>query len=404
MRTFSMLNLKIDNIQKFTQSKIFLFLFLLLLLISSYSFIHSMLPIYLVCFFVILINLKKFELKKKNLIGYLLLIIFIGIFIINSDDFIFSLRTIRYYFGFLLFYIFFNLINIKNVNYKYLTIFLIYWVIIESLLINTIIDPSLIQPDFRDTIFLGFYYRPWSFNSNPTATAGILIFIYYFVENSLKINLGIKNLFLLCIAILLLFSSTGFALLGLFLFLKFIIDDKSKILNFFILGLFTIILLKISNLYPANYYSVTEKYFNFEKISPKYFFIAYDYKLEQIIEFLNKSKNIPFINIILGSSIYDIGNSCNNIYITPQDICFKLSNSGIGGDFGLIVILEQIGFLGLITLILLFIFLKNNNLKLVKLYLLIIVSFIHYPVIFMPLGQLFTGYILSNNFNNEKKI
>ena len=115
-------------------------------------------------------------------------------------------------------------------------------------------------------------------------------------------------------------------------------------------------------------------------------------------------QNIPFANIILGSSIYDIGTSCNNIYITPQDICFELNNSGIGGDFGLIVMLEQIGFLGLITLILLFIFLKNNNLKLLKLYLLIIVSFIHYPVIFMPLGQLFIGYILSNNFNNEKKI
>ena len=404
MKIFNLLNLKIDNIQRYTQSKIFLFLFFLLLLFSSYSFINSMLPIYLVCFFVILINLNKLELNKKNIIGYLLLIIFISIFIINSDDFIFSLRIIRYYFGFLLFYIFFNIINIKKVNYKYIPIFLIYWIIIESLLINTIIDPSLIQPDFRDTMFLGFYYRPWSFNSNSTATAGILIFIYYFVENSLKINLGIKNLFLLCIAILLLFSTTGFALLGIFLFLKFIIDDKNKILNFFILSLFTIILMKISNLYPANYYSVTEKYFNFEKNSPNYFFIVYDYKLEQTIELFNRLKNIPFINVTLGSSIYDIGTSCNNIYVTPQDICFVLNNSGIGGDFGLIVILKQIGFLGVITFILLFIFLKNNNLKFFKLYLLIIVSFIHYPVIFMPLGQLFLGCILSNNFNNEKKI
>ena len=93
------------------------------------------------------------------------------------------------------------MIKIKNINYKNIIIFLIYWVFIESLLINTIVDPSLIQSDFRNKKFLGFYYRPWSFNSNPTATAGILIFIYYFIENSLKINLGIKNLFLLCFAI-----------------------------------------------------------------------------------------------------------------------------------------------------------------------------------------------------------
>ena len=65
----------------------------------------------------------------------------------------------------------------------------------EAILINTFINPELIQPDFRDTRFLGFYYRPWSFNSNPTATAGILIFIYYFIEYSLKINLGINKLF-----------------------------------------------------------------------------------------------------------------------------------------------------------------------------------------------------------------
>ena len=91
--------------------------------------------------------------------------------------------------------------------------------------------------------------------------------MYYFIETSLRVNLGIKNLFLLCIAILLLFSTTGFALLGIFLFLKFIIDDKYKIINFFILSVFTIILLSIENLYPSNYYSITEKYINFEKIS-----------------------------------------------------------------------------------------------------------------------------------------
>ena len=104
-----------------------------------------MIPVYLVCFFAILINLNKLKLIKKNIIGYLLFILFIGISLLHSNDYIFSLRVFRYYFGFLLFYIFLNLIDIKNLNYKNIIIFLIYWVIIESLLINTIIDPSLIQ-------------------------------------------------------------------------------------------------------------------------------------------------------------------------------------------------------------------------------------------------------------------
>ena len=103
MRIFSALNLKIDNIQRFTQSKIFLFLFFLLLLVSSYSFINSMIPVYLICSFAILINLNKFELNKKIIIGYLSFILFIVISLLNSEDFIYSLRVFRYYFGFLIF-------------------------------------------------------------------------------------------------------------------------------------------------------------------------------------------------------------------------------------------------------------------------------------------------------------
>ena len=94
MKNFSVLNLKLINIQRFTQSKIFLIIFFLLLLVSSYSFINSMIPVYLVCFFAILINLNKLKLSKKNIIGYLLFILFIGISLLHSNDFIFSLRII----------------------------------------------------------------------------------------------------------------------------------------------------------------------------------------------------------------------------------------------------------------------------------------------------------------------
>lgn len=403
MKNFTVLNLKLINIQSFTQSKSFLIIFFLLLLVSSYSFINSMTIIYLVCIFAILINLNKLKLSKKNIIGYLLFILFLGISLLNSNDFIFSLRVFRYYFGFILFYIFLNLIDIKNLNYKNIIIFLIYWVIIESLLINTIIDPSLIQPDFRNTKFLGFYYRPWSFNSNPTATASILIFIYYFVETSLRINLGIKNLFLLCVAIFLLFSTTGYGLLAIFLFLKFIVDDKYKIINFFILFIFVIILIKIQNLYPSNYYSLTDKYFNFEKISSLYLKEIYNFKLDQLINFFSELKNMPISNLILGNNIFDIS-SCEKIYITTSDICHKLRSKGIGGDFSFINTISQIGLLGMVTFLSIFIFLKNNNLKLYKIYILIIVSFLHYSTIFMPLGQLFLGYILSNNFRHESKL
>ena len=87
MRIFSALNLNIDNIRDLLNQNFFIFIFLLLL-VSSYSFINSMIPVYLICSFAILINLNKFELSKKIIIGYLLFILFIVISLLNSEDFI----------------------------------------------------------------------------------------------------------------------------------------------------------------------------------------------------------------------------------------------------------------------------------------------------------------------------
>ena len=330
-------------------------------------------------------------------------ICFVFCFLIISDYFIYSLRILRYYFGFIIFYFYFNLVDLNNTNYKKLILFLLYWIIVESILINTILDPAFIQPDFRDTKYLGFYYRPWSFNSNPTATSGIIIFIYYFIENSLKINMGLKSIFLLCLAVVLLFSTTGFLLLLIFLFFKFIINKENKMLNILFFILFVLSLFYLSSMYPPNHYLVNEKYINLEKISIKYIYFIFDYKKNELINSYLLFLDYPSINKFFGTSITTIDTLCNNVYISNQDLCFRLDATGIGGDFSLRDIVNQIGLVGILSFLILIVFLKNNNLKLLKLYFIILISFSHYSVIFMPLGQVFLALILSNNFN-EKKI
>ena len=172
-------------------------------------------------------------------------------------------------------------------------------------------------------------------------------------------------------------------------------------LLFFIL--FVLSLFYLTSMYPANYYLVNEKYINLEKISMKYIYFISDYKKDELINFYLSFLDYPIINKFFGTSISTIDTLCNNVYISKQDLCFQLDVTGIGGDFSLRDTVNQIGLLGILSFLILIVFLKNNNLKLLKLYFIIFISFSHYSVIFMPLGQVFLALILSNNFN-EKKI
>ena len=94
----------------------------------------------------------------------------------------------------------------------------------------------------------------------------------------------------------------------------------------------------------------------------KYLLEIYDYKLKQSTDFIFQFINRPISNLILGANIYNFS-SCEKIYITAQDICHLLKQKGIGGDFSILNILSQIGLLGTVTFVLMFILLKNNNLN-----------------------------------------
>ena len=62
-------NLKIYLKNEIFNKKTFIFLFLILSLLSSYSFINSTIPIYLISLLFIFFNLNKIEVNLKNLFG-----------------------------------------------------------------------------------------------------------------------------------------------------------------------------------------------------------------------------------------------------------------------------------------------------------------------------------------------
>ena len=387
------------NLNEFVCSKYYLYFFFLLSLVSSYSFINSTIPMYLVASIAVLINLKNLKFTKKNFSGFIVLVFFLLISFSFTENLTHSMRVIRLYFGFVILYIFFSLYDFKKTKLKVVLIFLMSWLFAEIFLINTILDQALIVTDFRDTKFFGFYYRPTSFNTNSTATAGILVILYYFVENNLKEKLDIKFLFFFGWCIFLILSTTGYIMFFTYLVLRFIFHTKNNLRNFFFIAILFVLIYYLSMLFPANIYGFDNVYYNFEKISGKYLGYVYEVKklqIEEYLFFLQQEHN--FIDLLFGyTKNYYLG-YCENVFILTVDNCFTRPQ-GIGGDFGIINALYQIGIIGTIVLASLFFLFKNNKLNYAGLYILFIVSSLHYSPLFMPMGQIFLAYSLQKNLN-----
>jgi hypothetical protein len=353
---------------------------------------------YLVASIAVLINLKNLKFTKKNFSGFIVLVFFILTSFSFTENLVQSMRVIRLYFGFVILYIFFSLYDFKKIKLKVILIILISWVFAEIFLINTILDQALIVTDFRDTKFFGFYYRPTSFNTNSTATAGILVILYYFVENILKEKLDIKFLFFFGLCIFLILSTTGYIMFLTCLVLRFIFHAKNKLRNFLFIVILFVLIYYLSMLFPANIYGFDNVYYNFEKISGKYVGYVYELKKLQIEEYLFQLSRHNFIDSLFGYTKIYYSGYCENVFILMADNCFK-EPRGIGGEFGIINALYQIGIIGTIVLASLFFLFKNNKLNYAGLYILFIVSSLHYSPLLMPMGQIFLAYSLQKNLS-----
>ena len=312
--------------------------------------------------YLVIFRLRNIKLSYIDCLFFLYLF-FIFVYNIMSGVELFNLLyTFRFYFGFVIFYLYFKSDN--NFDFSKVFIIFLFFIPIEALLINTIISPK-VMPNFpSEEAFSHFsltgYQRPYSFAGNASISSCIVIAIAAFLfPKNRKYNA-------LLIFITAVFSS-GTGWLAYFLFRVW---NRIKIL-FFIFSIFSI----LSVLYYNELINLMGMLSS--KISAEYITLILEYKLLQFSSLLN---DFTYFDMIAGNLV-------------------KL-NYNYGGDFGWLYFSLVFGFLSFIIMSI-YIFSKINRHTIIPVTILFVFTF-HYPVIFFIPGQIFLGFLLSQHGVREK--
>ena len=314
-----------------------------------YYYLGPFSPIIFITYFLFIF--KKIKLKKHNIIIIVLLLVhFIRILFVN--DFPESLNVIRYYWGFLFFYLFFISIDFKFS--KRILFFFVLATLLETILINTIVSASILpnfpNPEDAWSHFAseGSYQRPYAFGGNATILSVLLVSFLFLVKFS-----KFQKIFVILSIIL---SASGTGIIALAVYFINLFKWYFNILFIFLFSIFI--------------YSGI-----FVKISFDYIQGIYLYKIFQITNEFSPSA------LIWGTNSKD-------------------ALRQLGGDFSFLSFLEYNGLIGLLIFVLIVVFSTVNRTK-KPLFILILCS-LHYGVIFSMPGQLIFAYFLS--INNSKDI
>ena len=271
-----------------------------------------------------------------------------------TNGFFEGVMTIRYFWGFIFFYLFFC--HNKFTFNEYFIIFLAGSVVLEAVLVNSYIAaaslpnyPSAQESPEQDSHLAqeGNYQRAYAFGGNATITSVLLSNFAYLSQSS-----NVKNL--LRLTSLLCASGTGVIHL-VFSNVKNIFSKKT-----FVLVILAVIIIS-SNLFP--------------KVSSSYIIDMYNYKIHQIQE------EFSSLALLWGISQFDSGR-------------------GLGGDFSMLSFLEYNGVIGLFLLF--FLPYRSYNHIYRKPILLLLLSSCHYGVIFSLPGQVVFGYLLARHKHSDQ--
>lgn len=329
-------------------------------------------PIYIyILFKLIIIQNKKFSISKFDFLSFVLIFIYFFIRTISvSFDALFYIVT--YYFGFILFYLYFS-ISKRNIDLYLVLKILCFEVIIEAILINTIIPASLLlnyptytldSPHYK--LFFGFFQRPYSIGSNATVTSSIILIIYIYVSSNFKLKFNYELLIFITFIICL--SGTGIAL---YLFYILITHFNFRIKHLLI---FLSLILLLFLLIPFFEQS------DFSKFSSIYINGLLEFKIQQIEDYFYQLND--FFQLFFGKN-----------HTKKFDVVTF-------NDFALNDAFYNLGFLGLI-LILVFLISKMNRYNYMMV-LFFLIGALHYGAIFSISGQFLLGYIL--NISHLKKM
>ncbi|MGB5144048.1 MAG: hypothetical protein WBO22_11265 [Shewanella indica] len=176
---------------------------------------------------------------------YLLSVLICGILFFDN---ILTLSAIRFYFGFLVFYVVFkySTFRFSDAHFRILCVL----ITLEAVLINTIIDPQ-IMPNFPDaSAYSHFnpvgYQRPYSFSGNASVTSLLMVVLF----SLLRFRIG--NLIALSFCIALLSSGVGifaYLILLLSLFTRFF--SISSFFAFIFLSFLLVVFASFSGEFPV---------------------------------------------------------------------------------------------------------------------------------------------------------
>ena len=266
-----------------------------------------------------------------------------------SSGFLDSISIYRFHWGFLIFYLYFR--NKAHLfNFKQLLFLMLLMTLIESALVNTIVDASSLPnyPDLESASshFSNIWQRAYSFGGNSSVTGVLIIAVLSIVGGGL--------LLMITALITVLLVGSGSGIIAYFIYLFYKIKIIKKIVFFLLFGLFWLFLVNdIDALY---------------KISPYYMGLLIDLKQAQISSILD---NMDYITMFVGSS--------------------KLSDTG--GDFLWLSFFVVHGYIGII-LMLFIIFTHINRANIFGIGIIFLMTS-HYFVLFSLPGQLIAGYLFA---------
>ncbi len=347
------------------------------------SLLGTSLPAYIVVICFLLYKISHLKFKIQDFI-FLLAIVLWFILKVKQIDLNSSIILFRYYFGFYVFYLFFNNVNIDLRLDKLL------WVIcgaivLEAILINTIVSSEWL-PNYpkneigefgAQTKIFGFYQRPYSIGTSSTITSTLVMVLIFYVFGFTKDSGIDKSKVLLIFSIftvLILVSGTGYVLLLLFGVYK--IGPFKNLLSAIIsIGMLFLIYYLI---FIADIGSLD----GLDKISSAYLEFLYYFKIMQIDDVIYYLRAVPD-QIFIGKAFED----------SKQLV--------IWSDFAWLNLFECTGYLGFFITISIFLF-KTNRYNYIPIFVFFIGA-IHYGAIYSLPGQLLFGYFASTKFKNKEK-
>ncbi len=345
-----------------------LFYFLSLPLIFYYYFgeyrIYAVISyIGAILFFLKHIFSKKI-INKLQLYIFSSLILLIIISLFTFSHLIPALFSLRLYFGFLVLTLLYGIIKIPDINK--ITIFLSLWTLVEYLLIRIFPELIHILPNYDGTFSLSQTTQilggVHSFGGNRTVTAVILLALFSYLEG---IQRNRKLRYLPLIACILTASGTAYALLFLYLIIKFITRVFPLVTILLVFGI--VLFSQYGDIYLIS------------KFNSEYLIYLWSFKSDQVVDYFSKVGG--FCEILFGMG--------SNAFLTLSG---EIENYGSSyGDFIFLDFVARYGLLGVLLVIFAISCAKNSART--SLCLILLGSF-HYGVIFSAPGQVIGGCLL----------